>query len=146
MTDYRATHKQWADIEAWAEQSESSSDACFLELRCRIEAIENNITQWRLDHLRLANACADLAPERSKFFADLMPEGNQDIEFELISNLTEIRSSLVDQVRDAIASECDPADFCYDEARAAIREVAKWLKTNSGGTRAAWMLEQELKR
>ena len=36
-------------------------------------------------------------------------------------------SSLVKRVRNAIASEYDPKDYCWDEARAAIREVAAWL-------------------
>jgi hypothetical protein len=145
MTDYKATPEQWRQIEN-SQVFNATFQTCVLELRARVEALEANTHQWRSDHLQLANACASLAPDRTKFFADLLPDGDQDIDFDPTSNLTEIRSSLVDQVRDAIASEYEPADWCYDEARAAIREVAKWLKSNAGGTRAAWMLEQELKR
>jgi len=145
MTDYKATPEQWRQIEN-SQVFNATFQTCVLELRARVEALEANTHQWRSDHLRLANACASVAPDRTKFFADLLPDGDQDIDFDPTSNLTEIRSSLVDQVRDAIASEYEPADWCYDEARAAIREVANWLKSNAGGTRAAWMLEQELKR
>jgi hypothetical protein len=39
-TPFRATDKQWADVERWATETSSASDACFLELRSRIEALE----------------------------------------------------------------------------------------------------------
>jgi len=39
MTDYRATPEQWAETEQWAKHGDNS-DACILELRARVEALE----------------------------------------------------------------------------------------------------------
>jgi hypothetical protein len=62
------------------------------------------------------------------------------------SNPSQIRTSLVEQVAAALAESHAPVDLWYDEARAAIREVAAWLDAKPGGTRAAWMLTQEADR
>jgi hypothetical protein len=63
-------------------------------------------------------------------------------------NFSQIGSSLVEQVAKTLGSM--PENHLIEdwelEARAAIREVAAWLKANSGGTRAAWMLTQEADR
>ena len=57
-------------------------------------------------------------------------------------NPSQIGSSLVERVRNVIASEYDPKDYCWDEARAAIREVAAWLHA-ARIWEAADLLEQE---
>jgi hypothetical protein len=117
MTDYKATPEQWAQVEAWM-AIESKYSACVLELRARIEALEDNSKPT--------------------------------------PNSSQIGSSLVERVRNAIASEYDPKDYCWDEARAAIREVAAWLRkqkavdlpdhTQWTAARAAELLEQETER
>jgi len=77
MADYKATDKQWAEVEEWVEGAECSWDHCLVELRDRVETLEYSLRQTRVDYLRLANVCAKLAPNRNKFFADLIPdEGN----------------------------------------------------------------------
>ena len=41
MTDYKATPEQWAQCEDWVRSSVvGASDACILELRARVEALE----------------------------------------------------------------------------------------------------------
>jgi ABC-type Na+ transport system ATPase subunit NatA len=41
MTDYRAPSQQWAECEEWAKsQTIGATDACVLELRSRVEALE----------------------------------------------------------------------------------------------------------
>jgi hypothetical protein len=70
MTDYKATPEQWEVQEKFAPESEDA--CCLLELRARVEILEACMYQFRCDHLRLANTCASMAPDRSKFFADLM--------------------------------------------------------------------------
>jgi len=51
---------------------------------------------------------------------------------------------LVERVRNAIACEYDPKDYCWDEARAAIREVLFYLKEHELiGNYAQRHLEQE---
>ena len=112
----------------------------------RIEALEANTKQWRTDHLRLANACASLAPERLKFFNALLPE---DEDSQPTPNPSPIRTSLVERVAIAI-SRCEDSS-CWDdeavnwepEARAAIREVLTWLKQGEH-TWASLKLEQEV--
>jgi hypothetical protein len=141
MTDYRATPEQWADVGSWAKESPSSWDACLLELRARVQSLEVNTGQWRLDHLRLANICASLAPDRRAFFYALLPD---DEDSQPTPNPSQIRSSLVDRVARAIGRDDEPINW-EPEAHAAIREVAAWLDENTGGD-AAWMLTQEAGR
>jgi hypothetical protein len=166
MTDYRATPEQWADVGSWAKESPSSWDACILELRARvqsleddswkqaesnrfwvdalvkrIEALEANTKQWRTDHLRLANTCASLAPDRLKFFNALLPD---DEDSQPTSNPRQVRSSLVDRVARAIGRDDEPINW-EPEARAAIHEVLAWLKEGEHAW-AVLKLEQEVER
>ena len=137
MSDYRATPEQWADAGAFA----SDTRACLLELCARIEALEANTKQWRIDHLRLANTCASLAPDRLKFFNALLPD---DEDSQPTPNPSQIRSSLVERVAIAIGRDDEPINW-EPEARAAIREVLAWLKEGEH-TWAALKLEQEAER
>jgi hypothetical protein len=73
MTDYKATPEQWRQIEN-SQVFNGGFQACVLELRAKVEALEVNTKQWRIDHLRLANTCASMAPDRIRFFAQLMPD------------------------------------------------------------------------
>ncbi len=159
-----ATPEQWAQAEEWADNPViGASDACLLELRARVEQLEANTKQWRTDHLRLANTCASMAPDRLEFFGALLP--NQEAEicdyYAALSaqhhgqavfhgnskptpNPSQIRSSLVDRVARAIGQDTEPVNW-EPEARAAIREVLAWLKEGEH-TWAALKLEQELER
>jgi len=90
MAEYEATPEQWANIEEWVGDKLS----CYLsirELRARVEALEVNTKQWRTDHLRLANTCASLAPDRLKFFSALLPDDDNS---QPTPNPSQIRSSL----------------------------------------------------
>jgi len=71
---YRAKHQQWAEIEEWADDSTTSWDACILELRSRIEYLEVTNDDLQMQILRLSNAIANQLPNKSKFFADLLPD------------------------------------------------------------------------
>jgi hypothetical protein len=134
MTDYKATPEQWAQCEDWVRSSVvGASDACILELRARIEQLEANTKHWRTDHLRLANTCASLAPDRRAFFNALLPD---DEDSQPTPNPSQIRSSLVDRVALAISGieygleRDEEAVNWASEARAAIREVAVWMTSN----------------
>ena len=130
MTDYRAKPEQWAETEQWAKHGDNS-DACILELRARVEALEAN--------------------------------------YKPTSNPSQIRGSLLHRVADAIAKEdwmnsgldesacqCDDPTYRYTsrgidaglgvgslQARAAIREVAAWLRETHSWTVGPAVLEQE---
>jgi hypothetical protein len=147
MTDYRATPEQWTQAQEWSDNFViGATDACLLELRARVEQLEANTKQWRTDHLRLANTCASLAPDRLQFFNALLPD---DEDSQPTPNSLPIRSSLVERVAIAI-SRCEDSS-CWDdeavnwepEARAAIRQVLAWLKEGEH-TWAALKLEQEV--
>ena len=133
-----ATPEQWAETEQWAKHGDNS-DACILELRARVEALEGNSKQWRTDHLRLANTCASLAPDRLKFFNALLSDDDNS---KPTPNPGQIGSSLVERVQDAIHD----VEFPHgdDEARAAIREVAAWLREAHGWEHGARELELEV--
>jgi hypothetical protein len=105
-----ATPEQWETIEKYA--YDNTYDACFLELRARIEALEAAQPKIRS------------GPE----------------------------SPLVERVADAIAAQATSAGIVNDRpARAAILEVAAWLRTESeghlgSGLHWAKRLEQEANR
>ncbi len=147
MPSTPATPDPWASVEHWGSQG-ALLYQCLLELRTRVEQLEANTKQWRTDHLRLANTCASLAPDRLQFFNALLPE---DEDSQPTPNPSQIRSSLVERVAIAI-SRCEDSS-CWDdeainwepEARAAIREVLAWLKEGEH-TWAALKLEQEVER
>jgi hypothetical protein len=64
--------------------------------------------------------------------------------FQPTSNDREIRSSLLERVQSAIYDVDYPNGT--DEARAAIREVNAWLRERAGGTRASWLLDNEVEQ
>jgi len=154
MTDYKATTDQWAYQEHWAQ--EDGDAACILELRARVEALEANTKQWRTDHLRLANTCAGMAEDRLEFFGKLLPDGESDPEDEIIDYYNALAAqhaekavfhqdpSLAERVAMAITRDGEQAR--WDEARAAMLEIAKWLESRAGGTRACWLLEREAQK
>jgi len=132
MANQKASARQWRQVEN-SQVFNATFQACVLELRDRIEDLEANTKQWRIDHLRLANTCASMAPDRIKFFASLMP-GEE-------SSTNSNEHELLKRVHSCIVGE---PECGHMQARAVIREIAAWLRDHAGGTRAAWMLEQEI--
>jgi hypothetical protein len=120
MTDFKATPEQWEEEQKWVKQC--SAAACLLELRARVEALEEAENDRRFRECSAAIDNAKSAP-----------------------NLKQIRSSLVERVASAIAEAehlCDAED-ALPEARAAIREVAAWLREREGDYSVIRWLEQE---
>jgi hypothetical protein len=128
-----ATPDPWASVEHWGSQG-ALLYQCLLELRTRVEQLEANTKQWRTDHLRLANTCASLAPDRLQFFNALLPDDEDSAE----------GGSLVTRVARAIGQDDEPINW-EPEARAAIREVLAWLQEGEH-TWAALKLQQEAER
>ena len=46
-------------------------------LRNTVQELADTVRQLRVNQIRLSNACASLAPDRSKFFADLMADDDK---------------------------------------------------------------------
>jgi hypothetical protein len=143
MTDYKATAKRWAEVEEWVEGSECSWDHCLIELRDRVETLECSLQQTRIDYLRLSNAVAKICPDRNKFFADLIPD--KDDHIGEVSK--KVSDSLVGRVTAAIEKEQGPYRFEWGlEAKAAIREVAAWLRDQTSIAEALIPVAKRLER
>jgi len=159
MIDYKATPDQWAYQEHWAQ--EDGDAACILELRSRVEALEANTKAWREDHLRLANTCAGMAEDRLEFFGKLLPDGESDPEGEIIDYYSKLAAqhaggavfhqdpSLLERVCSVLEEQhvAGAVEKSWEpQARAVMLEIARWLESRAGGTRACWLLEREAQR
>ena len=129
---YKATPEQWkADAARWPE--------AILELRARVEALAIANTARTVEILCLTNAVANQVPDRTKLFVDAMVDDN---DYQPSSNSSQNGSSLVEQVEDALTHEVGLRPM----ARAAIREVAAWMRENECGYNAVRWLEREAER
>ncbi len=130
MTDYKATPEQWAQIESWM-ATESAYSACLHELRARVEALEKDATE-------------DSASTHFVFDAIIKRLEALETSSKPTPNDRQIGSSLVERVASAIGWFDQNVNW-KPEARAAIREVAVWLRENyiSG---PANVIEQEAER
>lgn len=150
MTDYKATPEQWAALERWALEKDNAC-SCILELRARVEALEARRPASKVYEI---NEPLKLTPEQAQHVRDLLAPNSKPT-----PNPSQIRSSpdhfgqvnkmvagsLVERVYDAMVLAA-----AGSEARAAIREVAAWLREDDpfscdiNGVAAA--LEQEAER
>lgn len=150
MTDYKATPEQWAQCEDWVRSSVfGASDACILELRARVETLEaaahkhivetnSNIVALftRVESLEAAEREASKVYQISKPLR-LTPDQVQQALDQFLPKIkpspdsSQIGSSLVERVVMAIGRDSETAR--WNEARAAIREVAAWLSRESEG-------------
>jgi hypothetical protein len=131
--------------------------ACLIELHARVEALEQRcevqlmqLSELQGRHHRLTLQVGHLEyelvrddddePEQHCLEAMDPPEVNS----KPTPNFFQIGSSLVDRVQAAIHD----VEFPHgnDEARAAISEINAWLRERAGGTRASWLLDNEIER
>ena len=137
MTDYKATFEQWNDIEQWANSSSNAStDHCILELLSRVESLEEDCYEENKSY----HACVEALVKRIEKLED---------NSRATSNLKKVRPSLVKRVTQAMVADLSE-DLYKGEARAAIREVSKWLQEQNHDVVAcqliAMLLEDEAKR
>ena len=168
MTDYKATPEQWANVQKFAAVA---TEPCLLELRARVEALEaaahKHIVETSANILALANRVEaleavkrpaskvyeiskplKLTPEQAQHVRDLLAPNSKPT-----PNSSQIGRSLVNRVALAISGieyglqRDEEAVNWASEARAAIREVAAWMREQQDGDLiAATMLEQEAGR
>lgn len=146
MTEHhRATPEQWAALE---EQSAPEYDNTILELRARVEALEASA---RIGQLA---APANTSPPATRLHsykvgkAEPIEDWSKGHMLVNPTPTTEDRpGGLVQRVAKAVAFEgCTAYVAVYGkEARAAIREVAEWLRAGRM-LHAAELLEQEADR
>jgi hypothetical protein len=133
---HRLTPAQWESIELYAE--DNAYDACFLELRARIEALE--ATQHaHVDTSHLTDAKRKQIQEelaRPATFAELlMPpprtttpitrDRDETGDYLIVQNAP---VTLLDRVAQAIYAAPNTSEGWRSEARAAILEVAAWMR------------------
>ncbi len=169
MTPYRATPQQWAALE---EQSAPEYDRPILELRARVEALESAQQpvpapekpplgckpRWLMDEERLHDL--EAATKRYEEDGHSVPSEwraeireivvRQKQRTESAPTTTEARlGGLVERVADVFLTKTFTADDPVG-ARAAIREVAKWVRGGTGiianGSQWADILQQEADR
>ncbi len=144
MTDYKATPEDWELQSQWA--SDCADARCLLELRARVEALEAAKRQ-ALKVLDVSDL-PQWTPEQAQQIADLLTL-NSSATLTSYNYPAKPDSSLVKRVALAISgieygSERDEeAANWASEARAAIREVAAWMRKNDCGYNAVRWLDQE---
>jgi len=160
MTDYKATPDQWNQVQKCADVIGSSDCSAILELRARIEVLEDaahkhivetnsNIVALftRVESLEAAEREASKVYQISKPLKLTLTQAQQVNDLlapnsKPTPNPSQIRISLVERVVMAIGRDSETAR--WNEARAAIREVAVWLREqHDGDLVAATVLERE---
>jgi hypothetical protein len=142
-TPHKATPSDWAWLEgnSTVDRCDAAWSRGLVELRARVEALEAGAT---CPHVRTSD-------EGSSYCT--LAEQHQDKLDRLIAQdraaSADARpapaSSLVERVAIALAESDHPHQLWHDDARAAIREVAAWLRTGRL-LHAAELLEQEANR
>jgi hypothetical protein len=172
MTDqqqHRATPEQWAVVE---ELSSGSIASCVFELRDRIENLKTeaeereatNLSSFceleaRIAALEAGQTCPHIVSsdegtsycalaEQTQDKLDRLIELDRALDSKSTPNDRQIRSSapadsLVERVARAICEAPPPIEGWRSEARAAIREVARWLRSELVSRAVADRLEQE---
>jgi hypothetical protein len=130
MTDqHRATPEDWEYIRLRAEDGVGLLN-CILELRARVEALE----AAQLEQAESHRFCTDAIVRRVEALEAPTPEPRP------ASAEAQPAGGLVERVMTAI----ERADGDH-EARAAIREVAEWLRTSFPGLAEGWAHHLEQK-
>lgn len=123
-SQHHATPEQWQAIEA---NNHLPTRSTILELRDRVEALEVPNFSTILDLLHRVEALEAAAQPAQ-------PDHQE-----------KPGSSLAKQVEDAFFENCNASYGFHEEARAAIREVAKWLRAR-GYHDSPRLLEREVER
>lgn len=146
MTEYRAPSEQWAQCEEWARsQTIGASDACILELRSRVEVLEESTYENNESN----HFCFKALVRRVEALESAQNYRQQDEDNERAHEAAPVRS-LVERVALA-TSRCENFSDGMDEmanwapeARAAIREVAAWFGERATPGTPQWIAAAEL--
>ena len=121
---YRATPEEWAQVKGYADLGGFSSYSCTFELLHRVQALE-------------------AAQQLHTFTADEVAP----IVVGAVSDAAQPADSLMDRVARAIYDAPNNHDGCWrSEARAALREVAAWLRSELLSRNVADLLDNEANR
>jgi hypothetical protein len=150
---HQATPDDWAQQEDWANRSAFSDSSCIIELRDRVEALEarQQPQQDKLDRLIAIDrddfteaAAQQPLAFTGKVVAPITRDRDETGDYIIVHDTPALNSSLVERVADAIAAQATSAGIVNDRpARAAIREIAAWLKEEGYSTLQAEALARE---
>ena len=137
MNDFKATPEQWAEAGAFA----SATRACILELRARVAKLEAQASSRevaepaRMVQLPTPSQIAECG-------GPCFESGREACDCGLRNDPAPVAGGLVERVAYAITGDSDGPINWKNEARAAILEVARWLR-EQGLFFNADLLEQE---
>jgi len=150
MNNYRATLEQWNDCEQWAING-GAWDACIIELRARVEALEKRcevqlmqLSDLQERHHRLTLQVGHLEheldrddddePQQYCLEALEPPEANTCATTDLITPPLELVQRVATTLHGVTNSDPNaPVDEWMPEARAVIYVVAAWLREQEAG-------------
>lgn len=148
MNNFKATPGQWEEVGAFA----SATRDCILELRARVEVLEAQANPTKMvpptvatdeELLKIWNserACRPWVSRRAIY--DLGVEHGQAGSREVADPAPAV-GGLVERVKLAIDSALyDEDEHQWNEARAAILEVARWLDTRGQHGCSLWLREE----
>jgi hypothetical protein len=152
MTGYKATPHKWRELE---EFSSDDANACILELRARVEALEAQGRNYPEtpdsstpppvatdEELRDIVALASTLGQARRAIYDLGIEHGLAFSRE-VAEPAPVAGELVERVKLAIdRAQFDEDEHQWDEARAAIFEVAAWLDTRGQHGCSLWLREE----
>ena len=151
---HRAKPEVWAAVEKLG-KNEMNAANCALELRARVEALEAaqqpNVKK-EMQGLQGGTRLLSYRVENSALPIEEWGKGHTIVDSAKpaeSSDPAEPNSSLVEQVAKGVGSASPWMHSHRDEARAAIREVAAWLRLHTDlthGPLCALWIEQELKK
>ena len=119
---HRATPEQWEFIELYADSLDA--DACILELRARIEALEAGAT---CPHVRSIDEGTSYCGLAESMAAQQPPLFTAEEVARIVAPITPA-DSLIDRVAKALYDAPNTHEGWRSEARAAILEVAAWMR------------------
>jgi hypothetical protein len=150
MSDYQAAPEDWTDCEQWAVNG-GAWDACILELRARVEALEKRcevqlmqLSDLQERHHRLTLQVGHLEheldrddddePQQYCLEALEPPEANTRAMTDLITPPLELVQRVATTLHGVTNSDPNaPVDEWMPEARAVIYVVAAWLREQEAG-------------
>jgi hypothetical protein len=155
MNNFKAKPEHWKYQEEWVSNPMLGVDSsCILELRARVEALEAQAGNYPVIPDSSTLPPVAMNQELEQLFRDMptLEEGlraiyNLGIEHgqagsREVAEPAPVAGGLVERVSDAITSETG-SRWATTEARAAILEVARWLRESHGWEQGAQGLERE---
>ena len=140
---YRATPEEWAQVKGYADLGGFSSYSCTFELLHRIQALEaaQQLHTFTAD---------EVAPIRAPITRDRDETGDylivHDIPAPAASAAAQPADSLLDRVAEAVCDAPNTHEGWRSEARAALRVVAAWLRSELISRNVADLLDNEANR